>query len=82
MSPCYFLFLPFSASLVLPPPDYGVGFQQLPKSGYCYKFSLSNRASSSYIVLLIADVLRHPQLVLVIIDSSLTRPLTYLFSAC
>jgi hypothetical protein len=33
-------------------------------------------------VLLIADALRHPQLVLVIHDSSLTRPLTYLFSAC
>jgi hypothetical protein len=33
-------------------------------------------------VLLIADVLRHPQLVLVINDSSLTRLLTYLFSAC
>jgi hypothetical protein len=48
----------------------------------CYKFSLSNRASSSYIVLLIADALRHPQLVLVIFDSFLTRLLTYLFSAC
>jgi hypothetical protein len=33
-------------------------------------------------VLLIADVLRHPQLVLVIHDSSLTRSLTYLCSAC
>jgi hypothetical protein len=48
----------------------------------CYKFSLSNRASSSCIVLLIADALRHPQLVLVITDSFLTRLLTYLFSAC
>jgi hypothetical protein len=33
---------------------------------YCYKFSLSNHASSLYVVLLIADALRHPQLVLVI----------------
>jgi hypothetical protein len=48
----------------------------------CYKFSLSNRASSSYNVLLIADALRHPQLVLVIADSFLTRLLTYPFSAC
>jgi hypothetical protein len=48
----------------------------------CYKFSLSNHASSSYIVLLIADALRHPQLVLVTADSFLTRLLIYLFSAC
>jgi hypothetical protein len=54
----------------------------LNKEAFCYKFSLSNHASSSCIVLLIADVLRHPQLVLVIADSSLTRPLTYSFLAC
>jgi hypothetical protein len=62
--------------------NYVIQKYALSPEGMCYKFLYLIALGHPDSVLLIADALRHPQLVLVINDLSLTRPLIYPFSAC
>jgi hypothetical protein len=62
---------------VTPLPDQEVIREDVAQAVTNFPYLIALR--HLYPVLLIADALRHPQLVLVIADSSLTRSLTYRF---